>query len=385
LETLKNQRAKALKLSWIRGNDKINFSKPNVYFCLGVRGSGKSSLLEHIGEAYLAEGNSIFDLFSSRDGENLAWLRSEHAKDKKILLLKGENVDVKSSFPVKVADKVTLQDFENNDIVISTSPFYLNADQEFTYAASLTDLLYKRMYHKHLIYLIAREAANFYYSRLKVSDNQIYAKSQMVYLIREARHMGLALGLDSIRYYAIDIDIRSLADYLLLKSQGVQGLTKDLKWLYSYVHAGLIRNMSPERFILVSHSGALGYGVFPFPTWHKVEKENILNSVGVKVEYGEVLEQGQNKGLWNTVGDKEHAEIITLYVEGMGMQNVAKEKGRSTRTIQVHVVNHNVAVNRAGFCAACKRVGSTHFNQPAIRKKVEKSMTLPSESMVKTA
>lgn len=291
------KKAKTLRLKWIRGNDNVNFSKPNVYFCLGIRGSGKSSLLEHIGEAYLNEGNSIFDLFGSRDGEALAWLRSPHAKDKKILLLKGENVDVKSSFPVKVADKVTLQDFENNDIVISTSPFYLNADQEFTYAASLTDLLYKRMYHKRLIYLIAREAANFYYSRLKVSDNQIYAKSQMVYLIREARHMGLALGLDSIRYYAIDIDIRSLADYLLLKSQGVQGLTRDLKWLYSYIHAGLIRNMSPERFILVSHSGAVGYGVFDFPPWHKMERENILNSVGVKVEYGEVLEQGMNKGL----------------------------------------------------------------------------------------
>jgi hypothetical protein len=67
------------------------------------------------------------------------------------------------------------------------------------------------------------------------------------------------------------------------------------------------------------------------------------------------------------------------------MQNIAKQKNRSTRTIQVHVVNHNVAVNRAGFCAACKRAGSKCFNQLAIRKKVEKSMTLPSESIVKTA
>jgi len=43
--------------------------------------------------------------------------------------------------------------------------------------------------------------------------------------------MGFALGLDSIRYYAIDIDIRNLADYLILKSQGVQGLAADLQWL----------------------------------------------------------------------------------------------------------------------------------------------------------
>jgi hypothetical protein len=48
-------------------------------------------------------------------------------------------------------------------------------------------------------------------------------------MIREARHMGLVLGFDSIRYYAIDIDIRNLADYLILKAQGVQGLARDLQ------------------------------------------------------------------------------------------------------------------------------------------------------------
>lgn len=47
-------------------------------------------------------------------------------------------------------------------------------------------------------------------------------------LIREARHVGIALGLDSSQYYAIDIDIRNLSDYLVLKSQGVQGLAHDL-------------------------------------------------------------------------------------------------------------------------------------------------------------
>ncbi|MCJ7633777.1 hypothetical protein MUP77_15495, partial [Candidatus Bathyarchaeota archaeon] len=73
-------------------------------------------------------------------------------------------------------------------------------------------MLYKRMHYKRLVFLVCREAANFYYSRLNVSDSQIFAKSQMIYLIREARHMGLALGLDSIRYYAIDIDIRNLSD-----------------------------------------------------------------------------------------------------------------------------------------------------------------------------
>lgn len=193
-----------------------------------------------------------------RDGEGLAWLRLPYAKDKRILLLRGENVDVNCSFPVKSVENANLDDFEENDIVISSSPLYINVDQEFLAAAKLTDLLYKRLHYKRMVFLICREAANFYYSRLKVSDSKIFAKSQMIYLIREARYMGLALGLDSIRYYAIDIDIRNLADYLILKSQGVQGLAGDLHWLYSYFNPSTVRNMPPQYFIMISKIGALG-------------------------------------------------------------------------------------------------------------------------------
>ncbi len=357
-----------MQLKWLRGKDNIDFSKPNVYFSLGIRGSGKSSMLEHIAEENLNVGNGIFDLFGSRDGEALAWLRSPWAKDKKILLLHGENVDVKSSFPVKLVDQVNLEDFEKNDIVISASPFYLNVDQEFSYAAKLTDLLYKRMHYKRLVYLLAREAANFYYSRLKVSDNQIYAKSMMVYLIREARHMGIALGLDSIRFYAIDIDIRHLADYVLLKSQGVQGLSRDLKWLYSYINPALIRNMKQNRFVVISRNGAIGYGIFPFPEWHKKEKEDILMEVGCKVEYGEMLEMGKMKGTFKTVGDLEHCNFIRLYIEeNMSMEKIHKAVTRSAKTIHDHIIFHNNAVSRTGFCPACKRANGKYFDRRAER------------------
>lgn len=336
---------------------------------------GKSSLLEHIAEEYLNEGNSVFDLFGSRDGEALAWLRSPYAKDKKILLLRGENVDVQSSFPVKLADQATLQDFDNNDIVISSSPFFLGIDQEFNYAARLTDLLYKRMSYKRLVYLVCREAANFYYSRLKVSDNQIYAESQMVYLIREARHMGIALGLDSTRFFSIDIDIRHLTDYLLLKSQGVQGLSKDLKWLYSYIGPALIRNMKPNRFVVVARNGAIGLGVFPEVSWHKREREDILREVNIKVEYGEVLKEGEFKGRWKTLSDKEHAQLIELYVtENLGMQTVAKRMSRSSKTISDHLHSHDRAVQRCGFCASCKRVNSKLFSTETFKVKASDNL-----------
>jgi len=360
-----------MKVEWVRGNDVISFNKPNVWFCLGVRGSGKSSLLETVAENYLQEGHGIFDLFGSRDGESLAWLRSPHAKDKKILLLRGENVDVQTSFPVKSVESVSLADFEDNDIVISSSPLYLGIDQEFAYAAKLTDLLYRRTHQTKLIYLICREAANFYYSRLKVSDNQVYAKAQMVYLIREARHMGLALGLDSIRYYAIDIDIRSLSDYLILKSQGMQGLSKDLKWLYGYVNSSLARHMKPQQFIILTDRGSIGYGVFPYPEWHKKERENILSSVGVKVEYGEVMKESVDKGRFRTVSDREHVEIIRLFIEeNLGYVKIGEKTGRSSATAQKHVNLHNDCIERAGFCLACKRANSQYFNRLAERGQI---------------
>ena len=177
-----------MRVLWARGNEIIKFNRPTTWFVLGVRGAGKSSFLEHIACNYLENNAVVFDLFGSRDGEALAWLRSPYAKEKKILVVHGENVDVDSSFLTKNVEAVKLSDFEDYDIIVSASPLYLSIDQEFSHAAKLTDLLYKWLHYKRLVYMVCREAANFYYSRLKVSDNQVFAKSQMIYLIREKAH-----------------------------------------------------------------------------------------------------------------------------------------------------------------------------------------------------
>jgi len=315
---------------------------------------------------YLEKNTVILDLFGSRDGEGLAWLRNPYVKDRKVLLLCGENVDVQCSYTVKNVEKVRLADFENYDLIISASPLYLNIGQEFYSAAKLTDKLYKRISYKRLVYMICREAANLYYSRLKVDENQIFAKSQMIYMIREARHIGLALGLDSVRFFSIDIDIRSLADYMILKAQGLQGLTRDLKWLYSYVEPHLVRRLKHEQIILLSRKGAIGYGTFPFHEWHKRERENILREVGIQVEYGEELKEAQFKGSYTTVSDVEHVEIIRLYIEeNMSMVAIAEKLKRSSGTPLKHIHRHNNAVDRRGFCSSCKRVGSQYFDRIA--------------------
>ena len=350
-----------MRIKWVRGGEDITFNRPHVFFVTGIRGSGKSSFLEHIAECYMLKGHGILDLFASRDGENLAWLRSPHVEDKRVLLVKGDNVDVKCSYDVKHIDTLTLSDFENYDIVISPSPFYLNLDHEYSAAAKITDLLYRRLYYRRLIFCIVREAANLYYSRLKISHNQTQAKSEMIYLIRESRHLGLALGLDSLRWHAIDIDIRSLSDYIVIKNVGQVGLIRELKWLYYYVEPHLLRHITQDKFIILTKRGSIGLGVFPYPKWHKKEKENILREVGIEVEYGEEMHLGEDRGTYRTVSDKEHAEIICLYVdEACSIHDIAELKGRSPRTINVHIRRHNREVEEKGICLACKRANSPY-------------------------
>ena len=357
-----------LRIIWVRGSENIGFNRPHTWFVLGVRGSGKSSFLEHVGECYLNEGHTILDLFGSRDGEGLAWLRSPYAKEKRILLIHGDNVDVQCSFDTKNVSKVQLGDFERYDILISSSPLYSSPDDEFFHVNRLIDLLYKRLSWKHLVYMIVREAANLYYSRLRISDNQLAAKAESTYLIREARHVGVAVGLDTLKYTSIDVDIRSVLDYLILKSQGSLGLPSSLQWLYGFFDPSKVRNMPPKYFLMLTRKGAIGVGRFPKIEWHKQEKENILRSLGIKVEYGEQIDYGKSRGAFKTVGDFEHAEIISLYMQGLSMKQIAQKLDRSAATIHAQIHAHNQSIERLGYCMKCKRVKGEHANQKIDKK-----------------
>jgi len=86
------------------------------------------------------------------------------------------------------------------------------------------------------------------------------------------------------------------------------------------------------------------------------------------MQYGEVLKEAEFRGTFKTVGDREHSEMIRLYVEeNMGMKDIAERLHRSSRTPLEHIHKHNNAVQRSGFCAACKRAGSPYFSKIARR------------------
>jgi hypothetical protein len=348
-----------MELAWRRGEERVGYNRPHTWISLGTRGSGKSSLLESIGVEYLAKGHRIFDLFASRDNENLAWIRSPQFKERpeeRILLVKGTNVKTSCPYTVKSVEEIGLHDFDHYDLIISACSMYGSIDEQFFESATLTNKIYTRHSWDRLTYMIVREAANLYYSRLKVSEDQLQAKANMTYLVREARHVGLALGLDTIRFYALDIDIRNLSDYMFIKQLGIYGLPKDLNFLYSFVDPNLFRQLRPDQFIILTRRGGIGYGVFPEVPWHKQEGEDILKEVGIDVSYGEPLQQGKNKGTFTTIGDLEHAEIIRLYMEeGIGQWKIAERMRRSSRSIDLLRDRHNDMVQKFGVCRVCKR------------------------------
>ena len=324
-------------------------------------------MIEHIGEKYLERDHKILDLFGSRDGESLAWCRSPWAEDKKILLIHGDNTDVRASFKTKRVDQVSLRDFDDYDILISSSPLYSSPDEEFRQVDRLTNLVYGRLSWKKIIYMIVREASNLYYSRLKVSRNQMIAKSEMIYLIREARHMGMAMGLDTLKFTSIDLDVRVVIDYLFLKSQGLLGLPSDLDWLYGYFNPPIVSNMPLPNFLVLSKDSSIGFGSFPEVPWHKQEKEHIMSKLGIKAEHGEPLKEAQDRGTFLTISDKEHVQLIDDYCLGDSMKTLSKKMGRSTGTISVHVHSHDEAVERSGFCPRCSRVGGRNKNSKVLR------------------
>ncbi|MEM3881478.1 MAG: helix-turn-helix domain-containing protein [Candidatus Bathyarchaeia archaeon] len=350
-----------MKLVWIKGYHRLSLNRPDVWICLGVRGSGKSSFLEHLAEEHLDQGNCVLDLFAARSGESLAWLRNEKTKNKRILLLSAENAQVVApgNVEVKAASKISIDDFENFDIVINSCVLYPNIDSEFEAVNAILDKLWLRRKWKKLVFVVCREAANIVYSRMKIADNQTLAKTFLAYWLRESRHTGCSIALDSQRFMALDVDIRSLADYMVLKAQGASGIPKDMHFIYRYVEPSWLQYAKQNEFIMLTRKGDIAIGIFEMPKWHAQEGEDVAGKLGIKVSFEDQPIEGVNKGDYKTVGDEEHAEIMRLYKdENLSMARIAKKLSRSSGTIKVQIDKHNESIVKLGYCPACRRVKS---------------------------
>lgn len=342
--------------SWGRHfGDKLNFHRPSSFLVYGVRGSGKSSLLETIGMEYLNRESHVLDLFGSRDGESLAWLRAPITQDKKVLLLHGPNSDVACSWDTKPVTKYSLSDIRNYDLIISSSPLYDSIDTEYGQINNVLDLCYKRFEWKKPSFILIREAANLLYSRMKISSDQAQAKNMMTYFCREARHTGWGLGIDTLKLTSIDVDIRILMDYFFIKTPGVAGIPSDLSFLYKIYDPLKLQRMPVQYFLLLTRMGSHGFGTFEYPDWHKEEGEAILKSLGIDVEHGERLEPSKPD---HRVGDLQHVTICNLRLDGMSYRKIGDDQKISSGTAYNHVRDHNRDIDRQGACPRCSRAKS---------------------------
>lgn len=342
-----------LYLKKVRFRENIEYSKPNCNTIFGVKDTGKSSLNENLATHYAERENAkILDLFGSRDNEGLGWCRSPY-KDS-ILFVTGDSVDVSCSWNTIKLSKLKLSDIEKYKVLISVSAFYSKLKEEHIGIKLLMDLFWTRTHWTDVWYMLIRETANLIYSRISVGEDQTKAKAYVIYVLREARHMGYAVGADAIRYMGIDIDLRSLADYTFIKACGQLGLPDQMRFLYRYFNPYSVMRMPKDAFALVSKTGTIWKGYFEYPYWHKKEKENLLSDLGIQLEYGEQIDYG-DKG---QVSDFEHEEIIRLRKSGVSQIKVAEQKKRSSRTIWSNTDKHNKDIDSLGYCERCKRLKS---------------------------
>ena len=177
--------------------------------------------------------------------------------------------------------------------------------------------------------------------------------------------MGYAVGVDTIRWTSIDKEIRDVSDYIFIKRVGVQGLPKDLRFIYGYVNPASLMNPKPHQFVLLSNRGPIAAGVFSKPPWHKEEKENLFKELDIQIKYGEVPEIGVGIRL----SDWDHAEIIKTYMETGTASETRRVCGRARDTVYRHIRRHNLLIKRKGYCVKCKRVKGSHAEQIVLTRR----------------
>jgi len=275
-----------LEIAWIKGKGEIDFARPNVYFALGSRGSGKSSFLEMCATKCLEAGGQILDCYGSKDSEGLAFLRSNYVTsgNKKAILFRGDAVEITSHESI-AASEFKLSDLGRADIFISAAAAYSDMNDEYMSVNKILETLWNRHYWTKPVFLILREAANLIFSRLKIRKEQSIAKAEAVAMLKESRHSGTGVGLDSIKATSVDVDLRVLSDFLIYKNTGLYSLPRDSWWIYKTFSPAAMRNLRPSEFIIVDRHGNLGLGRFSMPPFHKRTEENILTEVGLQVVY----------------------------------------------------------------------------------------------------
>lgn len=349
-----------IAVRWVRGQEWIKFTRPNLYLVLGARGAGKSSLLEVLAIRY----PKIIDMLEANDGESLCWCKPQFAKvwkaihgsEPRILLLTGQTKKVICKWDTLIVTELRLDTFEEYDIIILCHKFFADEPDYFDALFTIIHLLWEeRTYWTEPYFLLIREAANWIYARLKTVKDDKMAKAEFVKQLNEARHKGLACGVDTIRFTNIDKAARDLAEYTFIKKPGRPNLPDELRWIWRYFGV-FIRKMKKDRFVLITQDENIGIGKFDGSSWHKEERENIFKDLEISVVDRETGEVSSNERTTKySSPDLAHAKLIEAYKVGGSVYKAEEITGKNHQTVLNHVNVHNEAVRRYGICKKCEK------------------------------
>ena len=229
------------RCQWIYGHEIIDYSRASTHFVFGIRFAGKSSLLETIASNYIINGGTIFDLYCADDSESLAWLDSPY---KKILLVCGNSMRIKSKWRCVQEKDLDLNETKNYQVVLTCPEFFSNKNEMYICLMNIVTRLRKRTIFppkNSINFLLVREASELISSQMRASNkriNQQEAMEEILTLVKQAFHANLAIGIDSLRPATININMRQIANFTYIKTMGKLDISKEYSWIMKRIIPG---------------------------------------------------------------------------------------------------------------------------------------------------
>ena len=328
-----------------RLEDAFDWSSPDAYWCFGKRKSGKSNVLEAIATNCMAKGAVILDLYSARDNEALAWCRSPYS----VKLWTGNSIDLKfegKEYPWGHMKDFNLKEAEKYSVNITVPGFYSSRGEMYRSLSRILDMLKDRSEWNTNIILLVRESTRLIQSRLfaKAVKGQLEAQYDFIEVMQESYHNGVGVAVDSLRPLSIDINVREVANHVIVKRAGRLTLPRDMKLLWHYIRPQYIRRMPLEDFVVYSDSDDLMVGDLDLVPWHIIRGENIMKQLGITpvasvdspLDSEDEPERDKPEGQSGRPS-KETPEmkqkILALLEEGKTREDIAGEVKLSLRTV----------------------------------------------------
>lgn len=329
---------------------RIDVDAPLRYVANGISGAGKSELLRNIS----AHFPKVIGVYGSGDDEVLADLRAHDYRDRvggrigknlenweNGLIIGPRTTSVTSSWDYVTYDNLTLKDIERHGVIVCPRRIYPSLSSFFRGTERVVNVLQQREDERPVWFVKILEAANVLYARTTIGHVRAAdAKAYLIFLQRELRHNGLALGLDSQYSVSMDKEIRVNAEYTFWKNMGSDRLPKDVNWMHGWVTPDGFAGMYPNEWVCKDKWGGVYLGTSKMPPWYRRHRENLYKTLDIKRDVGapDLTEEPSDDN-----EDLElHQDIVKAYIKERTIKGAARESGHDRDTVRRVIKDHFV-------------------------------------------